>query len=382
MSAYDTQQDLARLNGLAAGEVIPLPTAVPELAADAPAQAMRPLDYEAQNLALQQPRPAPTLLRRDDGGCLLYRGKVNAVHGEPEAGKSWLATYAATQTLADGGTVLHLDFDSSADAALALYETLGADRRRLTYVECSGYSRAELDTLLDGRTYDLCLIDNFTDAFTAASRGESSNDADAVAAFMRRLPKRIAATGAAVLLLDHVTKSSEQRGRWAAGSHMKLAGLSGAVYYLEKLRHLAPGQIGSSRLKLSKDRSGGVRRLLQGGKVSADGLTVAGLFQLDSTDPVLSRASIYLPPTDAEHMSEAVSQQVKRIADHLKTARPLRGTRAVREVAGCGTRGTLKGSELLTAGETLGLFQHYYDDGVLVIDRPTAADETDPETEG
>jgi hypothetical protein len=48
-----------------------------------------------------------------------------------------------------------------------------------------------------------------------------------VASWLELLPRWAARLGAAVLVLDHVVKNVETRGRWATGSQHKLAGLDG-----------------------------------------------------------------------------------------------------------------------------------------------------------
>ena len=68
----------------------------------------------------------------------------------------------------------------------------------------------------------------------------------------------------AVLVLDHVTKSSEGRGRYAIGSERKLSGITGAAYVLEVTRpwsRALGGEpvYGAAVLKITKDRPGYVR---------------------------------------------------------------------------------------------------------------------------
>src|SRR5687768_6675613 len=65
--------------------------------------------------------------------------------------------------------------------------------------------------------------------------------------------------GAAVLMLDHVTKSREGRGRFAFGSQHKLA--SGDVGFLLEARQPAGiGRTGRTSILISKDRHGALRQ--------------------------------------------------------------------------------------------------------------------------
>jgi hypothetical protein len=81
-----------------------------------------------------------------------------------------------------------------------------------------------------------------------------------VAAYYAGSPRWLARTGAAVALIDHVTKSQEGRGRWAIGSERKLSGLDGAAYGFEMIRPFGRGKTGSVKITIAKDRCGHVRQ--------------------------------------------------------------------------------------------------------------------------
>jgi hypothetical protein len=74
------------------------------------------------------------------------------------------------------------------------------------------------------------------------------------------LPKRLAAAGAASVSLDHVTKSSETRGRYSLGAVHKLNGLDGAAYVLENRSSFGVGLTGRSTIRVAKDRPGQLRK--------------------------------------------------------------------------------------------------------------------------
>ena len=93
--------------------------------------------------------------------------------------------------------------------------------------------------MLSGR-YALGVIDGVTDALGVF--GFSTNDNDDVARWIRSVPKLIAArTGAAVVLIDHVTKDAWNRNRFAIGGQAKMAGLTGAAYTAEVTAPLGRG---------------------------------------------------------------------------------------------------------------------------------------------
>ncbi len=71
----------------------------------------------------------PTIGARTDGVSLLYPGGVHWLSGEPEAGKSWLAMSLCVQVIAEGGSVLYLDYEGSPRTAVARLKALGVDKQ-------------------------------------------------------------------------------------------------------------------------------------------------------------------------------------------------------------------------------------------------------------
>ena len=209
--------------------------------------------------------PAPTMLTRDDGLCLLYGGKVHAFNAESESGKSWLALWATAERLLAGEPVLYLDFEDDAQAIVGRLQALGLTRAdiegRFHYLRpadrIDAVATATLERLLVDHRPTLAIIDGVTEVM--AQNGWSINDNDDVAQFLLALPRRIARHGAAVVLIDHVTKDKEGRGRFALGAQHKLAGIDGAAYTLEVTEPFGIGRNGAARINVTKDRPGHVR---------------------------------------------------------------------------------------------------------------------------
>jgi hypothetical protein len=205
----------------------------------------------------------PTLLRRTDGPHLLYPGRVHWLSGEPEALKSWLALLACVQVLDRGGRVMFVDFEDGPAGIVGRLLALGVNPEvivaRFDYRSPEGALRhAERDALAsDVAATELLVIDACTEAL--AAQGLSSKDDTDVASWLALLPRWAAKLGPAVLVLDHVVKDSENRGRWATGSQHKLAGLDGVALTLESVQPGGVGMVGRSRLYVSKDRHGQVR---------------------------------------------------------------------------------------------------------------------------
>ena len=75
--------------------------------------------------------PEPEFLAREDGHRLFYKGKINAILGESESGKSWLALQAVAQALQIQKSVMYLDFEDSAKGILSRLRALGMEDRHL-----------------------------------------------------------------------------------------------------------------------------------------------------------------------------------------------------------------------------------------------------------
>lgn len=213
-------------------------------------------------------RPAvPTLLERTDGQCLLYPGLTHSLHGEPESAKSLLMQAEAAVRINRGEAVLYLDFESDKESVVARLLELGAHRQAILdhfhYVrpevapDSSPQEQAAWEAVLSVR-YTLAVIDSVTEALAVLALSSTNNDD--LAAWSRTVPRRIAdATGAAVVLIDHVVKDIRARNRWAIGGQTKMAGLTGASYSLEVHQALGRGMRGEVRLRVGKDRPGRVR---------------------------------------------------------------------------------------------------------------------------
>lgn len=250
-----------------------------------------PIDL-AKTLAGTTP-PPPTLLRRSDGSALLYARRVHWLQGESESCKSWAALFAAYQVLDAGGRVLWIDFEDDESGIVERLRAFGVDdetiRTAFVYVRPDeplfdqwGKPTAADDDFaaLIREQYTLAVVDGVTEAMV--TEGLNPIDTAETAMFMRRLPRRLVRTGAAVVCLDHVPKG-EQRGKGALGSQHKRAGVTGASYTLDLLapfyrpRHAEKVE-GAVRVRVDKDRHGHVRG------VAADDGTIGVLLLTASLD--------------------------------------------------------------------------------------------------
>lgn len=238
----------------------------PDRDAESFRRSWRPVDLTRVLDGSWQP-PEPSVGSRSDGAGLFYAGRVHTVSSESEGGKTWLALSAVLDELAASRHVVYLDFEDDEGGIVGRLLTLGADREvlaeRFHYVRPedplgSGIHRDDLEQIMRDCRPSLAIIDGITEALTMHGLDPNSNSD--VASFGRMLPRRLAAFGAASVSLDHVTKSTEGRGRYSIGAVHKLNGVDGAAYVLENRTPFGVGITGRSTLRIAKDRPGQLRK--------------------------------------------------------------------------------------------------------------------------
>jgi hypothetical protein len=217
-------------------------------------------------LATTDADDAPKTLVRTDGVPLVYPGKNHSFHGETETGKSWAGVVVCAERMAAGEHVLYMDFEDSARSVVARLVALGVApgllRERFHYQrldEPMGRAGAAAhDELLARLGPSVVVIDGVTEALVL--HGWSFKDNDDIARFISGVPRRINRHGAATIMIDHVGRDRETRGRFAIGAQHKLAGLDGAAYTFEVAEPFGRGRHGIARITVAKDRPGHVRR--------------------------------------------------------------------------------------------------------------------------
>jgi hypothetical protein len=211
--------------------------------------------------------PPPEHFKRSDGVPLLYKGKVSSVAGEPEGCKGWFACEASAQVLDAGDSVLYIDFEDSDNGVLSRMVALGVEDdvliSRFHYIApeqpLDDVTATDLEEALKSADkLGLVVLDGITQAFS--NQGLKSGDNDDVAAFFRVLPRGIArGFGAAVLMIDHVVKSEDSRGRYPIGGGTKLGAIDGVQFKVEVNTPFARGKQGHVTISVTKDRPGHVR---------------------------------------------------------------------------------------------------------------------------
>lgn len=258
--------------------------------------------------------PMPTAGRRDDGVRLFYSGRIHSLFSEPEAGKTWFAMMVAASEMYDGNDVMFVDFEDSFEGVVPRLLALGVApdviRKQFIYVRPEEAPSLGDRSLLFGAVTPqttMVWVDGVTEAM-ALFNLRPDKDTE-VAHFWKHLPRPLAKLGPAVVLLDHVVKNQDSRGRWATGSQHKLSGLNGAAYVLESITPFGVGMKGRTRVWVSKDRPGQVRRHAVATKAAPPPLRWLGDMVIDSQETgVLTH--LY-PPRD-EASGTHVEPQPKR----------------------------------------------------------------------
>ena len=200
----------------------------------------------------------PTVLEMTDGGGLFYPGMVNGLHGPSGDGKGWVATHAVCQVVGAGGSAAIIDYEDTARSWATRLTQLGMTSEELggvAYYAADAPIPSELVESLGH--HELVVIDSVGEAL--AIGGSDPNRDHEVAAWFRRVPRRIASSGPTVLVIDHTTKVN-RNDLWPAGSHRKRAAISGAAFVTRVRTAFQRGHGGRVSLVCAKDRHGTYRQ--------------------------------------------------------------------------------------------------------------------------
>jgi hypothetical protein len=267
----------------------------------------------------------PTILRRTDGEALIYPRRLHSIASEPEGGKGWLTLAAMAEVVLAGGTAALIDFEVDAGEFVDRMEALGVPAEILI-ARCR-YLRPDeslgdngwraLEATLMSAPLDLVVLDGVTEAMSLD--GLSPLDNVEVAGWLE-LPRRlIARTGAAAVLVDHLTKDRESRGKFAFGAQHKLAGVD-VSYHLKVVEPFGRGLSGEVEIAVQKDRPGHVRRF-------ADEKGRVAIVALISGDDDSVEVRVEPPGAQAEFRPTLL---MERISEAIEIGDGL-GKRAIRE---------------------------------------------------
>jgi hypothetical protein len=213
-------------------------------------------------------QPVPTMLtRRGDGitSGLIYPGVVNGLHGDSGIGKSWTAVLLIRERLAAGESVMLLDLEDTPVSVVSRMRLIGVPDGQtvgqLVYIrptdEFTPMAMSHLLGLIAERAITAVVIDSLGEAF--GTEGINEDRDNEVGPWLRSVARVLAAAGPAVVLIDHSTKTADNK-LHPSGSKRKRAAIGGASYLVEAVTGFVKGGGGRLRLTCAKDRHGTYRR--------------------------------------------------------------------------------------------------------------------------
>lgn len=289
------------------------------------------------------PIEAPLWIRSDGAG-LLYRRATHSISGDGGHGKSLVGLAACLDVVRHGGRAAFLDMGED------VYETtakrlvqIGARDEDLARIYWAGIDRTwdgpadRLDWLafLDDQ-WDLVVIDSV--AMSLGLWGYQANDNDGVTEWWRLVPDAIAKrTGAAVLVLDHVVKNKDNRGRGPIGAAAKLNRVSGVQYQLDVVgRGFEVGGRGAIVLRVTKDRHGTVKGAAdRSARAGRD--PVAAVLTIDTTRqdaPTIELDPLDLVPDIDPTAGDRLAEVMAQVSAHLASDDRPQGVEAIRQAVG------------------------------------------------
>ncbi len=233
----------------------------------------------------------PTWVRMANGHHLFYAGRVNGIFGDPEAAKTWLAMVGAVEALTAGQRAAFIDVDhNGAQIITERLMLLGANP-----LDLADPARFQLHEPDDGdalRTTIRHLVTWQPAYVVLDSIGEmmpmlgiKSVDNDELSGALRTTATALANTGACVVTIDHLPKSTESRtSGFAIGGTAKKRAIDGSYIHADATVPPAPGHHGKILLRIEKDRPGRLREHARGKFI--------GTFGIDSTHHGVTTISI------------------------------------------------------------------------------------------
>lgn len=274
----------------------------------------------ASILAGEADPPEPNILPFIENSYLFYAGEFNLVFGDTESGKTWLCLAAVAATIEGGaGRAVVIDLDHNGAASLLnRLEMLGATRELLSDRQVFRLAEPETEADMKALIADLAVFK--PDVVVLDSLGEvmplfraNSNSADDFTVVHTEVIKPLKQAGAAVLVVDHLSKGAESRKFGPTGTVAKTRAVGGIAVRVIAEKPFRPGEGGAARLELYKDRHGGVRKRITGGDARAE----IGTFSLTEDAGRLAYGFHSARAVSVSRQAESDSQRVRDDVDRL-----------------------------------------------------------------
>lgn len=238
------------------------------------------------------PAPAPTVLRRSDGGHMFYRNQVNLLFGEAESGKTFVALAAIAEALIAGRKVAFIDIDHNGmQSIVSRLLGFGVQADTLSDLELFRYKEPEdkidlIATVADLKAWRPKIVTVDSIGELLPMMGLNSNSPDDFTIAHTSVLKPLAMSGACVIAIDHVAKNAESKAQGPTGTVAKARAVGGVMLRVTVKDQFTPGSGGSCYLNIKKDRHGGLRA----SSPTGDKEPLAGTFKMfsDSTFAVFA----------------------------------------------------------------------------------------------
>jgi AAA domain len=197
---------------------------------------------------------------------IAYPGRTHVWSGEPETLKSLTVLLIAHAVIRDGGCVAYVDLENGERETLSRLKALGLTDDEIdsgfiylapTDPMTDPVILADVEQLIAERRPALVAIDSYTG--TLSLHGCDPDRGVDIERHARTVLQPLRAHGAAVVLLDHLVKDREKRGRYSIGSERKL-GIADVHVGFEVVTAFSRGRSGLVRLRVHKDRPGYLTR--------------------------------------------------------------------------------------------------------------------------
>lgn len=286
---------------------------------------------EAEDIAelMRNPLPPiePELLRRTDGRAVLIRGSLSTLSGEPSAGKSLVMAEASRQLVIASENIVILDYEAGprmfAQRLVELGAPIGAVQAHLTYVRPGSFDPAVVARWVVALAPALVVVDSL--AASLSQNGIDEDDNGAVLRFLSMLCRPLTDFGAAVVCIDHVVKSKENRGRFTRGAGAKLYDVD-AAFSLELVEAFARGHDGSAILRIQKDRNGAIGPEGTPAATVRYRTDVNGRFSIELDPPDDASGEPYAGPT---RCMDAIEEILLERGDELSTRQLIATLRSI-----------------------------------------------------
>jgi hypothetical protein len=287
------------------------------------------MTWQPINLAkiADKPPVEPTI----GSGNLIYPGARHLFSGEPESAKTIAAYAILLETIRSGRDVLLADWEMGPDLAKQRLREMGAtddDLERLHYVEPDRAPTA--DDYHQFSHVGLAAFDASAGAYDVA--GLDDNARKDVERFAATYIRPLWHAGVATILLDHVVKAKDNRGRYSIGSERKMGGVDVHLGF-EVVKRISRGHDGLARIVTHKDRFGFLARPRAGElelRSDPDTHAITWTFQpaseeTDNTDDwrptaLMEKVSNYLRRQQAPVSRSTISRDVTGKREYLLTA--------------------------------------------------------------